>query len=158
MPVVHITTFIAAPPHVVFDLSRHIGLHKISQQNRKEEAIKGVTSGLINKGEFVTWKAYHLFKNRFLKIRITQMEPYSFFEDVMEEGDFKSFQHQHHFKPVQNGTILIDRLYFESPYGIVGKLFNRLYLTNYMKLLLAERNKVIREYAESKKWEALLNK
>lgn len=158
MPTIHITTFIAAPPEVVFDLSRHIGLHKISQQTHNEEAVGGTTSGLIQKGDFVTWKAKHLFKTRFLKIRITEMQPFSFFEDLMEEGDFKLFQHQHHFKPTQNGTIVIDTLRFESPYGIIGKLFNQLYLTNYMKLLLQQRNKVIREYAESKKWEALLNK
>jgi ligand-binding SRPBCC domain-containing protein len=158
MPTIHITTFIAAPQQVVFDLSRHIGLHKISQQQHKEEAIGGVTGGLIQEGEFVTWKAKHLFKIRFLKIRITKMEPCSFFEDIMEEGDFKQFKHQHHFKPVQNGTIVIDSLYFESPYGLVGKLINRFYLTNYMKRLLQQRNEVIKEYAETKKWEALLHK
>jgi ligand-binding SRPBCC domain-containing protein len=157
MPRIHITTFIAAPPRVVFDLSRHIGLHKISQQQHKEEAIGGVTNGLIQKGESVTWKAKHLLKTRFLKIRITEMHPFSFFEDVMEEGDFKLFQHQHYFKPVQNGTIVIDTLEFESPYGVFGRLFNRIYLTNYMKQLLMQRNKTIKEYAETKKWEAVLN-
>ncbi|HEX4958452.1 MAG TPA: SRPBCC family protein [Lacibacter sp.] len=158
MPTIHITTFIAAPQEVVFDLSRHIGLHKISQQEHQEEAIGGVTAGLINEGEFVTWKARHLFKTRFLKVRITTMNPFSFFEDVMEEGDFKVFQHQHHFKPVQNGTIVIDTLHFESPYGFIGKLINRFYLTHYMKQLLQQRNLVIKEYAETKKWEALLHK
>jgi ligand-binding SRPBCC domain-containing protein len=157
MPLIHITTFIAAPPNVVFDLSRHIGLHKISQQLHKEEAVDGVTSGLIKEGEFVTWKAKHLFKTRFLKIRITQMQPFSFFEDRMVQGDFKEFKHLHHFKPVQNGTIVIDELFFESPYGIIGRLFNRLYLTRYMKHLLQQRNNIVKEYAEGKKWEALLN-
>ena len=79
MPTIHITTFIAAPPEVVFDLSRHIGLHKISQQQHKEEAVSGITIGLIQKGESVTWKARHLFKTRFLKIRITDMKPFFFF-------------------------------------------------------------------------------
>lgn len=158
MPTIHLTTFIAAPQKVVFDLSRHIGLHKISQQSHNEEAVNGTTSGLIKEGEFVTWKAKHLFKTRFLKIRITKMESPSFFEDVMEKGDFKSFEHQHHFKPAQNGTIVIDILKFESPYGPIGSIINGIYLTHYMKQILLQRNKVIKGYAESKKWEALLNK
>jgi ligand-binding SRPBCC domain-containing protein len=158
MPTIHLTTFIAAPPEVVFDLSRHIGLHKISQQTHKEEAVAGITNGLIQQGESVTWKAKHLFKTRFLKIRITQMQPFSFFEDIMEEGDFKSFQHKHHFKAAQNGTIVIDMLHFESPFGIIGKAFNQLYLTGYMRRLLQQRNKIIKEYAETKKWEVLLDK
>lgn len=157
MPTIHLTTFIAAPVDVVFDLSRHIGLHKISQQHNKEEAVGGITSGLINEGEFVTWKAKHLYKTRILKIRILKMSAPSFFEDAMEQGDFKSFVHEHHFKNTQNGTIVIDILKFESPYGFVGALFNKLYLTTYIRRLLQQRNKTIKEYAESTKWKALLS-
>lgn len=156
MPSIHITTFIAAPIDRVFDLSRHIGLHKISQQNSNEEAIGGVTSGLIKQGEFVTWKAKHLFKTRFMTVKITEMKSPDYFEDIMEKGDFISYTHKHHFKQVNNGTIMIDELSFETPYGFVGKIFNRIYLSNYMKLLVEQRNKTIREYAESTKWQALL--
>ncbi|HLO37761.1 MAG TPA: SRPBCC family protein [Lacibacter sp.] len=156
MPSIHITTFIAAPIDRVFDLSRHIGLHKISQQNNNEEAIGGVTSGLIKQGEFVTWKAKHLFKTRMMTIKITEMKSPDYFEDIMERGDFISYTHKHHFKQVNNGTIMIDELAFETPYGSVGKIFNRIYLTSYMKSLVEQRNNTIREYAESTKWQALL--
>ncbi len=157
MPTIHLTTFIAAPPQVVFDLSRHIGLHKISQQDNKEEAVSGVTSGLIKKDESVTWKAKHLFKTRLMTVKITEMIVPDFFEDVMTSGDFAMYEHKHHFKQIENGTIMIDELLFESPYGFIGRLFNRLYLAGYMKKLVEKRNKTIKEYAESTKWEALLN-
>ena len=79
-----------------------------------------------------------------------------YFEDVMEKGDFVSYEHKHHFKAVNNGTIMIDEVKFEAPYGAVGKLFSRVYLTGYLKLLIEKRNNTIREYAESTKWQALL--
>ena len=41
MPTIHLTTFIAAPADVVFDLSRHIDLHKESMSKFKEEAVAG---------------------------------------------------------------------------------------------------------------------
>lgn len=157
MPSIHLTTFIAAPVHVVFDLSRHIGLHKISQQSNNEEAVGGTTSGLINKNEWVTWKAKHLFKTRFMTVEIAEMNAPVFFEDVMTKGDFSTFKHKHHFKEASNGTIMIDELEFEAPYGVFGKLLSKLYLTNYMKTLIEQRNRTIREYAESSKWEALLS-
>ncbi|MBP6687377.1 MAG: SRPBCC family protein [Lacibacter sp.] len=156
MPSIHITTFIAAPVDRVFDLSRHIGLHKISQQDNDEVAVGGITSGLIKKGESVTWKAKHLFKTRFMTVKITEMNSPDYFEDVMEKGDFVSYKHKHHFKAVNNGTIMIDELEFEVPYGSAGKLLSRIYLTGYMRLLLEKRNITIREYAESGKWQALL--
>ncbi len=74
------------------------------------------------------------------------------------EGDFKMMKHEHHFKPCDNGTILIDLLYFESPYGILGQGLNSLYLTRYIKRLLEQRNKTIKEYAESDKWKKVLIK
>lgn len=157
MPSIHLTTFIAAPIERVFDLSRHIGLHKISQQENNEEAIAGVTSGLIKQGETVTWKAKHLFKTRTMTVKITDMKSPGYFEDVMEKGDFVSYAHKHHFKEVQNGTIMIDELMFETPYGVAGKLLNRFYLKSYMQQLLQQRNAVIKEYAESTKWQALLS-
>jgi len=39
---------------------------------------------------------------------------------------------------------------------MLGRWFNALYLTNYMRKLLEQRNKTIREYAESDKWRKLL--
>ncbi|RXK61010.1 cell division protein [Lacibacter luteus] len=154
MPSIHLTTFIAAPIERVFDLSRHIGLHKISQQHNNEEAIAGVTSGLINQGEWVTWKAKHLFKTRIMTVKITEMKSPGYFEGVMEKGDFVSYTHKHHFKEVQNGTIMIDELEFETPYNVFGKLLNRVYLTNYLQQLLHARNKTIKDFAETAKWKS----
>jgi ligand-binding SRPBCC domain-containing protein len=74
----------------------------------------------------------------------------------MVHGDFKSFRHEHHFKPIDNGTFLIDIIEFESPYGIIGQLTNQLFLTSYLHQLLLHRNEVIKQYAESSKWKAIL--
>jgi ligand-binding SRPBCC domain-containing protein len=67
-------------------------------------------------------------------------------------------KHEHHFKRIDNGTLLIDLFYFETPYGAIGKLVNQLYLTHYMRKLLETRNQNIKDYAESEKWKFLLNK
>jgi len=156
MAKIHLTTFIAAPIERVFNLSRSINLHKISTSGTKEEAIAGVTTGLININETVTWRARHLFKTRLHITTIPQMEIPVYFIDEMTKGDFKSFRHQHYFKPVENGTIMIDILEFESPYGNIGKLFNRIYLKNYLQKFLIKRNNIIKEYAETQKWKAVL--
>lgn len=158
MPVIHLTTFIAAPVDVVFDLSRHIGLHKESMSNYKEDAVAGTRFGLIEKDETVTWRAKHLFKERLLRVKITEMKRPDMFTDVQLQGDFKMMRHVHHFKPCENGTILIDLFEFESPYGTAGRWFNSLYLTNYMKKLLEQRNQTIKQFAESGRWKKLLIK
>lgn len=156
MSKIHLTTFIAAPVERVFDLCRSINLHKISTMHTHERAIAGTTSGLIELDETVTWQAKHLYKIRRFTSKITAMQRPDHFIDKMINGDFIRFEHEHHFKGINNGTIMIDLVEFESPYGIIGKLFNKFYLKNYIESLLIHRNNVIKEYAETTKWKAIL--
>lgn len=154
---IHLTTFIASPAKRIFDLCRSITLHKISTAHTNETAIAGVTSGLIYKNETVTWQAKHFFKARQFTSKITAIESPVFFVDEMVKGDFKSFRHQHHFKEIKNGTIMIDIIDFETPYGILGKIVSKIYLKKYVETLLLKRNKVVKEYAETEKWKVILN-
>ena len=94
MAEIFITTQINSPVEIVFDLSRSIDLHKISTGKTKEEAIAGVTSGLINQHETVTWRARHLFKTRTFTSKITSMQRPFYFKDEMQQGDFKKFVHE----------------------------------------------------------------
>jgi ligand-binding SRPBCC domain-containing protein len=158
MPTIHLTTFVAAPPERVFDLARSIDLHRKSMVHTAEEAIAGTTSGLIGLDETVTWRAKHLMKTRVLKSKIIAMDRPLSFTDEMVSGDFKQLKHEHHFKRIENGTLLIDLFHFETPFGGLGKLVNQFYLTRYMKNLLETRNKMIKEYAESEKWKFILEK
>ncbi len=157
MPTIHLTTFIAAPVERVFDLSRSIDLHKKSMAHTNEQAFSGTTAGLINLQETVTWKARHFYKTRILKVRVTAMERPVSFTDEMMDGDFKKMKHEHHFKPIENGTLMIDLFNFETPYGTIGKIFNQVILTRYLRKQLELRNATIKSYAESDKWKFLLN-
>lgn len=158
MPVIHITTFIAAPVEVVFDLSRHISLHKESMADYGEEAVAGTRMGLIEKEETVTWKAKHFFKTRLLRVKITEMKKFEMFTDEQLDGDFKVMKHEHHFKPCENGTIMINIFYYEAPAGFVGYLLNSFYLGRYLHRLLEQHIDLIKKTAESGRWKILLNK
>ena len=158
MPTIHLTTFIAAPVERVFDLSRSIDVHKKSLAHTNEQAVAGTTSGLIQQNETGTWKAKHLGKVRVLKVKISSMTAPQSFTDELVNGDFKEMKHEHHFKPIKNGTLMIDLFSFESPYGSIGKMANYIFLKRYLRKLLERRNLAIKEYAETDKWKFLLNK
>ena len=157
MPTLHLTSFVAAPKDRVFDLHRNISLHKISMEHFGEEIVSGVRSGLINTEDTVTWKGKHLFKTRLFTSKIMEMKPYETFTDKMTKGDFKSFEHQHFFKPAENGTIVIDIIKYEIPYGWIGEMVNKFYLNSYLEKIISHRNDVIKQYAETDKWRVLLS-
>ena len=149
MPKIELTTLINAPIEKVFDLSRSIDLHMESTKQTGERAIAGKTSGLIGLGETVTWRAKHFGIWQTLTSKIVEFDRPNLFVDEMVSGAFKSFRHEHRFTSSGDQTIMKDIFEFETPLGILGSIFNKLILTHYMTKLLKERNRVIREAAQS---------
>lgn len=141
---------------MVYDLSRSIDLHTISTAQSKEKAIAGITSGLIDLNQTVTWKARHFGIWFRLTTKITDVNPPEGFTDEMTQGPFKSMKHIHLFNEVHDGVEMIDQFYFEAPMGWVGKLTDWFILTPYLTRLLQTRNAVIKQYAESDKWKEVL--
>ncbi len=86
MTTINITTIINAPKQIVFDLSRNIDVHQNSASQTNEKAIAGVTSGLINFDETVTWRGKHFGFYLTHKSRITVMSFFDYFVDEMEKG------------------------------------------------------------------------
>jgi len=143
-----LVTRINAMPETVAELSRNIDLHQHSMQHTGESAIAGVTSGLINLGQSVTWKGKHFGIWLTHKSRITEMDHPDYFVDEMEEGHFKSFVHYHYFRREYDGTIMIDKIVYETPLGFAGRWFDRVILKRYLTRLIKARNEVIKKLAE----------
>lgn len=149
MPVIRSELVIAAPRHICFDAARSIDLHMESTSKTKEKAIAGVTGGLIERGESVTWEAVHFGIKQRLTAVITEMEEPSYFVDEMVPGAFKRFRHEHQFFPLgDNQTRMIDTFDYESPLGVLGKIADWLFLETYMARFLIERNLYLKRVAE----------
>lgn len=156
MPVILLETRIKADIERVFDLSRSIDLHKLSTAKTKEEAIDGVKTGLIRLHESVTWRATHFGIRQQLTTIITAFNRPVHFCDEQQKGIFKSLKHDHFFQRHADVVLMTDRFEFESPFGILGKAFNRIILTAYLKKFLTERNALIKEFAETDKGNEIL--
>ncbi len=150
MTTIKLTTFIDAPIEQCFDLSRSIDLHLRSTGNTQEKAIAGRTTGLIELGETVTWEAVHFGIRQRLTSKIGEMDAPYFFSDEMVKGAFKSLYHQHYFENKDGPTAMTDVFRYETPFGLLGKLFDMIVLKRYMTHFLKQRNAVIKSEAEGK--------
>jgi ligand-binding SRPBCC domain-containing protein len=139
---------IKASPERCFDLSRDLDLHRRSMQHTAEEAVAGRTSGLIEFGEEVTWRARHFGVMHLHRSKITRYERPLHFRDEMVAGRFKRFEHDHLFEASAGGTRMTDVVEFRSPCGPLGALVDALVLASYMQRLLQRRNEVIKKEAE----------
>jgi ligand-binding SRPBCC domain-containing protein len=120
--------------------------------------VAGVTTGLIGNGESVTWQGRHFGLMLRHTSKITQYEPPTFFQDVMTAGVFKSFEHDHRFQQQDGETLMKDELRFAAPLGVLGLLAESLVLRTYLTRFLLERNKFVKQVAESERWREYLSK
>ncbi|MBB5397051.1 SRPBCC family protein [Mucilaginibacter sp. AK015] len=150
MPKIELSTTINAAIQCCFDVSRDIDIHMASTAHTGEKAIAGRTSGLIELGETVTWRAKHFGIWQNLTSKITEFNSPYFFVDEMVEGAFKSFRHEHYFDKIDdNQTLMKDVFIFKSPLSVFGNLADWLFLKQYMTNLLVKRNLVIKKEAEA---------
>ncbi|MCM3744354.1 SRPBCC family protein [Sporosarcina luteola] len=150
MPIIEYEIYVDAPIHICFDLTRNVEVHTQTTTKTKERAIAGVTTGLMENGDTVTWEAVHLGVRQRLTAKIIEMDRPHQFTDVMVKGAFHSFTHTHEFVESGTGTIMKDTFAYKSPFGIIGKIADRLFLEKYMKNFIADRAKELKRIAESK--------
>lgn len=150
MPVIRHEIFINAPIDVCFDLARNIEVHTETTSKTKERAVAGVTAGLMENGDTVTWEAIHLGVRQKLTAKIIEMEKPTTFTDIMVKGAFHSFTHKHDFIESGTGTMMKDTFSYKAPFGMLGVLANRLFLEKYMGDFIATRAKELKRIAEEK--------
>lgn len=137
------TTRTRLPRLELFDRARSIDAHKDSMARSREQAVAGVTTGLISLGEDVTWRAWHFGVPLRMTSRITAMEIPGFFIDEQIKGPFRRFRHVHEFAEDADGTVMIDRIEFEAPFGPLGRLVEKLVLGRYLRNLIESRNRFL---------------
>ena len=152
-------TTIAAPIERCFDLARSVEVHLAGNVHFGESAVAigGVTSGLVDLGQRVTWRAKHLGVWQNLTSEITAMDRPAYFQDTMIKGAFRLMKHDHYFhSAAPDETVMKDVFCFAAPLPVLGPLAEMLVLRRYMQNLLYERNAVIKQIAESANWQQYL--
>jgi ligand-binding SRPBCC domain-containing protein len=157
METIRLTTWINAPVERCFRLSTSIDLHVASAGSTEEKAVDGVTKGLIGEGETVTWQGRHFGLNLRHTSRIDVWRPYNCFRDVMIDGVFQRFEHDHFFAPMNDGTRMRDEIRFSVPWGTLGRMAARMFLRKHLTQFLITRNTVIKRAAECEEWHKYLD-
>jgi ligand-binding SRPBCC domain-containing protein len=157
METIRLETWIDAPGERCFLLCLSIDLHVAAARSSREQAIEGVTTGLISEGETVTFRGRHLGLRLRHKSRIEVLRPYTYFRDVMVSGVFSRFEHEHHFAAMDDGTRMREEIRFKAPWGPLGRLATKMLVKRHLAAFLIERNAGIKRVAESEDWHRYLD-
>jgi hypothetical protein len=154
-------TIIEAPIQRCFDLSRSVEVHLLANIHSGEQAlaIGGITSGLVELTQQVTWRAKHFGVWQNLTSEYTAMRPPTYFQATMTKGIFRSMQADHYFRTLPSGaTEMRDDFRVAASIPLLGPLAETLFLRRYMLALLRERNAVIKQLAESNDWQRYIHR
>ena len=146
---IELSLYAAAPPDRCFDLARSVDAHIRSTAATRERAVGGKTSGLLELGDEVTWRARHFGVRQNLTSRIAAFDRPRHFRDSLVRGAFARFDHDHYFAPESGGTRIRDVFDYRAPFGPVGWLAERLFLSAYMRRFLLARLRELKTLAES---------
>ena len=149
---IDLSLHIAAPAERCFDLARSVEAHTHSTAATQERVVAGRTSGLLTLGDQVTWRARHFGVWQELTSRISAFDRPRHFRDSMVRGAFAGFDHDHFFVAAAGGTLVQDVFEYRAPFGILGRIAERLFLTGYMRRFLYARLRALKVLAESEAW------
>jgi ligand-binding SRPBCC domain-containing protein len=153
-------TVIEAPVGRCVDLARSVEAHLAGNVHCGETAVAmaGVTSGLIDLGQRVTWRAKHFGVWQTLTSEITAFERPDYFQDTMIRGPFRLMKHDHYFQALAaDRTEMRDVFCFAAPLPVLGRVAEVVLLRRYMRDLLRERNAAVKQIAESADWQRYMH-
>ncbi|WP_448721169.1 SRPBCC family protein [Microbacterium natoriense] len=143
-------TVIAAAPEAVFAASLDPGLHVRSMAQYGETMIEAPEGGVFREGSTVTWRARHFGIPFRLRSLVFDIDRPRRFCDRQISGPFGDFLHEHVFEEHPQGTLMRDTITFRSPLGLLGRMVDRLFMREYMRRIIAERNAVLAQELEGR--------
>ena len=76
---------------------------------------------------------------------ITQVIRNSYFIDEQRFGPYSFWHHKHFIKEIDNGILMDDVIHYKIPFGLIGKIFNKIYVQNKLDKIFKYRENKLNE-------------
>lgn len=132
--------FVASPANLARITPDYMGFH--------------ITSGIIPKkmykGMIISYriKPFPLFSATWVT-EITHVEEKYYFVDEQRIGPYRLWHHEHWLNPVEKGILMIDKVSYVPPLGLLGRFANALFIKKKLKQIFDYREKAILQIFEN---------
>ena len=127
--------------------SSPINLAKITPKKMAFIITSDYTAGQkMYQGMIITYKVAPLLG---IKIdwmtEITHVKDGEYFIDEQRFGPFKFWHHEHHFKAIEGGVLMTDKLIYGMPFGILGQIANAITVSKQTEEIFTYREKAVED-------------
>jgi ligand-binding SRPBCC domain-containing protein len=156
--ILHEEILIRAPIARCFQLSTNIAIVK---RELRMTPIRGhtkdLTTGRVSGGDTIRWEGWQLGLPQHHESFIEAFIPPTFFRDRMIAGRFRTFEHDHAFTALDDGTVrLHDELRFTMPLDILGNLAGTWIVAPHIQNIMHSRFHLLKQLAETEEWKQYL--
>ncbi|MEA2105178.1 MAG: SRPBCC family protein [Bacteroidota bacterium] len=103
-------------------------------------------AGDMYPGMIITYRLTPLFKIQIKwATEITQVKKNIYFIDNQIKGPYKLWHHEHRFKSINQGVEMNDILYYDLPWGILGKFAHYIFIRQKVNEIFSFRAQKIKE-------------
>jgi len=145
MVTIRLTTWVNAPIERCFLLATNV---EFNSARTSAKAEGGAGKDTFHVGDTFDRSAWRLGIRMSHTSRIEEIRPYSYFKEVMIEGSFRQFEHEHHFTPLDDGTRVRSEVRFIGGLGPLRLVIERVLLRRYVMKLLTARHMRLKEAVE----------
>ena len=97
-------------------------------------------------GMMISYKVKPIFSLKMNWVtEITQVQEKSFFVDEQRVGPYKIWHHEHRISEINGGVLMTDLITYKPPFGIIGKLANRLMIKKKLNEIFVYRENALIE-------------
>ena len=156
--ILHEEILIRAPIARCFQLSTNIAIvqHEL-QMTPVRGHTKDLTTGCVSDGDTIRWEGWQFGLPQHHESFIEAFTPPTFFRDRMIAGRFRTFEHDHAFTALGDGSVrLRDELRFTMPFGVLGSLVGAWIVAPHIQSIMQRRFRLLKQLAESEEWKQYL--
>jgi ligand-binding SRPBCC domain-containing protein len=127
--------------------SSPLNLAKITPPEMRFKVTSNFDAGTkIYEGMIITYKVSPLpiIKLNWMT-EIMHVKANEYFVDEQRIGPFALWHHEHHFKEIKGGVQMTDIVNYGIPYGIIGRLSNKIFVEKQVKMIFSYREKAIND-------------
>ena len=156
--ILHEEILIRAPITRCFQLSTNISIVK---RELRMTPIRGhtkdLTTGRVSDGDTIRWEGWQFGLPQSHESIIEAFTPPTFFRDRMIAGRFRTFEHDHAFTALSDGTVRMrDELRFTMPLGFLGSIIGTRIVAPHIQDVMQRRFRLLKQLAETDEWKQYL--
>lgn len=127
--------------------SSPLNLAKITPAEMKFKVTSNYTADTkIYPGMLITYKVTPLLGIQMNWVtEITQVKDQKYFVDDQRVGPYAIWHHEHHFTEIKGGVKMVDNLTYAIPYGVIGRIANKILVAKEVQKIFTYREKAIND-------------